>query len=149
MDVKRMLTGTIVGGITLWATGYVIFDMAFRSFYAANAGSATGVDRSPQVLWAMWLSSLAYAALITVAMGNRAGKLSIGAGAIVGAIVGCLTWGTADFILYGSTNIANLTRTIVDPVLEFVHGGVGGAVIALVVGGLSGAVKKAEHTVQT
>jgi hypothetical protein len=31
---------------------------------------------------------------------------------------------------FGSSNIANRTRTIVDPLLEIVHGGVGGAVMA-------------------
>ena len=31
-----------------------------------------------------------------------------------------------------TTNIANLTRTVVDPLLEIVHGGIGGAVIAAV-----------------
>lgn len=66
------------------------------------------------------------------AIGNRSGSLSIGAGAKVGAIVGFLLWFTADFTLYGITNIANLTRTVVDPLLEIVHGGIGGAVIAAV-----------------
>ena len=32
------------------------------------------------------------------------------------------------------TNIANLTRTVVDPLLETVHGGIGGLFIALVLG---------------
>ena len=58
--------------------------------------------------------------------------MSIGAGVKVGAIVGFLVWFTADFTLYGLTNIANLTRTIVDPLLEIVHGGTGGAVIGFV-----------------
>ena len=46
MDTKRLLTGTIVGGIVLFAVGYLIFDMLFASFYAANVGSATGGQRS-------------------------------------------------------------------------------------------------------
>lgn len=73
MDAKRFLTGTIVGGIVLFATGYVIFTVTFAAFYAANAGTATGVDRGNQLVWAVALGSLAYAALITFAMGNRPG----------------------------------------------------------------------------
>jgi hypothetical protein len=47
-----------------------------------------------------------------------------------GAIVGFLIWTTVDFIFYGSSNIANVTRTIVDPLLEIVHRGLGGGAIA-------------------
>jgi hypothetical protein len=132
MDAKRLVVGTLVGGVVLYAVGYVIFTRAFADFYAANAGSATGVDRGGELFWAVALGSLAYAALVTFAIGNRAGSLSIGEGATIGAIVGFLLWFTADFIFYGTTNIANLTRTVVDPLLEIVHGGIGGAVIAAV-----------------
>jgi hypothetical protein len=63
-------------------------------------------------------------------MGNRGGAMTIAQGAMTGGIVGFLIGVTADFIFYGSTNVANLTRTVVDPLLEIVHGGIGGAVIA-------------------
>ena len=68
MDTKRLATGTLVGGITLFAVGYLIFDLAFADFYAANAGSATGVDRDAQLVWAVALGSLSYAALQAVAL---------------------------------------------------------------------------------
>lgn len=131
MYAKRFLTGTIVGGVVLYAVGYLIFNMMFGSFYAANGGSATGVERSPQIQWAVLLGSFGYAALICYAMGAR-GALGLSGGARVGAVVGYLIWLTADFILYGSTNMSNLTVTIVDPLLEVVHGGIGGVVIGLV-----------------
>jgi hypothetical protein len=134
MDAKRLVTGTLVGGIILFAAGYLIFDLAFADFYAANTGSATGVTRQPQLLWAVVLGSLSYAALITLAIGSRAGPLNIGAGVKIGAVVGFLLWFTVDFILYGITNISNLTRTVVDPLLELVRGGIAGGVIALVLG---------------
>jgi len=133
MDTKRFLAGTIVGGIVLYAVGYLIFTMAFANFYAANAGSAMGVDRPEQLLWAMLLGNLGYAALICYAMDARL-PAGLGGGAKVGAIVGFLLWFTVDFILYGLTNLSNLTRTLVDPLLEIVHGGIGGAAIAFVVG---------------
>ena len=132
MDAKRFVVGVLAGGIALYAGGYVIFTRAFADFYAANAGSATGVDRGGELFWAMALANLAYAALVTFAIGNRVGSLSTGGGIKIGAIVGFLLWFTADFVFYGTTNIANLTRTVVDPLLEIVHGGIGGAVIAAV-----------------
>jgi hypothetical protein len=142
MDVKRLLVGTIAGGVALYATGYLIFVVIVGDFYAANVGSATGVDRSTQIQWALALASLAYAALITFTMVNRSDAMSVAVGSRVGAIVGFLLWLTADFVFYGASNIANLTRTIVDPLLEFVHGGIGGAVIAVVLGRISPAGRR-------
>ena len=133
MDTKRFLAGTIVGGIVLYVVGYLIFTMAFASFYAANAGTAMGVDRPAELMWAVVLGNLGYAALICYAMGART-TAGLSGGAKVGAIVGFLIWFTVDFILYGVQNVSNLTRTIVDPLLEIVHGGIGGAVIGLLVG---------------
>ena len=134
MDTRRLVTGTLVGGITLCAVGYLIFDLAFAAFYSANAGSATGVARDAQLVWAVALGSLSYAALVTLATGSRAGSSTIGTGVTIGAVVGFLLWLTVDFILYGVTNIANLTRTVVDPLLDLVRGGIGGGVIAVVLG---------------
>jgi hypothetical protein len=134
MDAKRLTIGTVVGGVVLFATGYLIFELAFGAFYAANAGSATGVERDPELVWAIALGALSYAALVTLAIGSRASSLNIGAGVKIGAVVGFLIWFTADFTFYGITNIQNLTRTVVDPLLEVVHGGIGGGVIAVVLG---------------
>ena len=133
MDIKRLLTGTIVGGIALYAVGYLIFQLAFAEFYAANAGSATGVNREAQLIWAVAVGNLAYAALITLGIG-RSTPATVGSGMTVGAVVGFLIWATADFVLYGITNMSNLTLTVVDPLLEAVHGGIAGGVIAAVLG---------------
>jgi hypothetical protein len=95
MDAKRLMIGTLVGGVTLFATGYLIFELAFAGFYAANAGSATGVERHPQLVWAVALGSLSYAALVTFVLLSRASSLNIGAGVTIGAVVGfllCLRW---------------------------------------------------------
>lgn len=137
MDTKRFAVGTVVGGVVLFATGYLIFQMTFNGFYAANVGSATGVDRSTPIFWATAVANLAYAALVTYVIGSRAEQASAAAGFRIGAIVGCLAWATSDFILYGTTNVANLTRVIVDPLLELVRGGVAGAAIVIAVRALA------------
>ncbi len=132
MDTKRFVIGTIVGAITLWVIGLVIFDWIFAGFYAANAGTATGVDRDARIWWAMVVAELGYGALIVYVLGRRPTAISIGEGIKVGAIVGFLLWVTADFIFYAATNLSLLGSTIVDPLLEGVHGAIAGAVIAAV-----------------
>ena len=134
METKRLVTGTLAGGVVLFVLGYLIFDLMFSAFYAANAGSATGVARDQQLVWAVALGSLSYAALVTLAIESRAGSSNMGAGLKIGAVVGFLLWFTVDFILYGITNVSNLTRAVVDPLLELVRGGIAGGIIAVVLG---------------
>ena len=132
MDIKRFIIGTVVGGITLFILGYVIFELAFADFFDANAGSATGVWKDPAVIWAIALGTLSYSALITLAIGTRAGSTTIVEGLKVGAIVGFLMWFSAYMIFYGIWNVENLTAASVHSLLELVRGGIGGAVIAAV-----------------
>ena len=80
MDARRFVIGTLVGGVTVLATGTLIFALApFRDFlaYAMNAGSATGVERQPQLVWAVALGALSYSALVTLAIGLRASLPSV------------------------------------------------------------------------
>ncbi len=132
MDLKRIGIGTLVGLVVLYALGWLFWGMLFADFFAANEGSATGVDREAPILWAMILGTLMYAKLVTLALVSRGRNLSLIDGAKVGAVVGLLLWGTADFILFGLTNLSTLTGTIGDTLLEAVRGGVAGAIIALV-----------------
>ncbi len=132
MDTKRLLIGTIVGGVTLRLVGYLIIERAFVDFYAANVGSATGAFRDPGLQWAYALSSLSLAALVTLGIVSRAGAPTIGRGFTTGAVIGFLVWFGVDFGLYGYANLFNLTATVVDPLLETIHHGIAGAVIAAV-----------------
>jgi len=145
MDIKRFIIGTVVGAITLLVLGYLIFDMAFGEFYAANGGSATGLVRDNQLMWPVALGSISYAALLTLAIGTRGGSVEILDGVKTAAVVGFLLWFTVNFIFYGNLNVSNLTLTIVDPLLELIRAGIGGAAIAAVFGKIDGA-KEAPQT---
>lgn len=133
MDAKRLATGTLVGGITMFVVGYLIWTVAFAGFFAANAGSATGVLRDAPIWWAAIVGTLSLAALVTLAIG-WSGESSIGGGFKIGATVGFLVWFGVDFLHYAHFNLSNLTATIADPALELVRTGIGGAVIGAVLG---------------
>jgi hypothetical protein len=131
MDPKKFVIGTVVGGIVLFFAGYLIFNTILGGFFAANGGSAMGVARDPMMLWSIAVGCLAFAALICFCMGARAAS-GLAGGAQTGAVAGLLLAIFVDFVMYGATNVNNLTATIVDPIATAVHGGIGGAVIGLV-----------------
>jgi hypothetical protein len=132
MDAKRIIAGALGGGIAMYVLGHLIFRWAVADFYAANAGSATGVARAAVIEWAVALGTLALAVLVTLAVDSRPGKMTMRKGFTTGAIVGFLVWFGVDLISYGVSNSANLMRTMVDPVLEVVRTGIAGAIIALI-----------------
>jgi hypothetical protein len=51
---------------------------------------------------------------------------------MIGASVSFLAWFTAEFILYGISNIGNISGILVDPLLEAVPGALAGGAIAAV-----------------
>jgi hypothetical protein len=137
MDTKPLVIGTVVGGITIFITGFLLFSLPPISpffAYAMDAGSATGVRRDSPLLWATFLGAMSYGALVTLAIGSRRCPTRIGAGMRTGAVVGFLLWFTADLMLFGISNVGNLTSTLVDPVLELVPGAFAGGLVAAVFG---------------
>ena len=136
MTLKRFVIGTLVGAATLGAAGVVMFGLAFPSLYTdfMHAGSATGVQREVFVSWAIALALLANGALITLAVATGAGIVTRGAGMTIGAVVNFLLWFTADFMLYGISNVGSLQGTLIDVLFELVAGALAGGTIALVCG---------------
>ena len=134
METKRFLIGTAVGASTVLAIGYSLFALPpLRDFYlyALNAGSATGVARESPLLWPVVVGALSYGALVTLAVGSRPGRVGVGPGMKIGAVVGLLIWCTANFMLLGISHVGTLTSTIIDPLLELVPGAIAGGTVAL------------------
>ena len=132
MDMKRLVIGTFVGGVTMYVLSYLVFDLMFGSYYAANVGSASGILRTPNLQWALVLTNFAHAVLVTLALQVRPGTPSIANGFVTGAVIGFLVWLGADAYYYGATNVWRFVIVIVDPLLSAVVTGIGGAVIAAV-----------------
>ncbi len=131
MDTKRLAIGTVVGGIAMFVVGYLIWNILLD--YWNGAFDAAGVAREAQLLWAVVLSNIAAAALITLAI-ERGGSSTIGGGVKIGAIVGFLVWSGVNLAFYADTTIFDLTTIILDSLLASVHYGIGGGAIAAVLG---------------
>ena len=135
MCTKRLAIATLVGGSVMYAVGYLIWDIAFAEFFASNGSDK--VARETALIWPQILGTFSLAALVALGVG-KGNQSSIAEGFKVGATVGFLVWFGVDFTRYGIQDVLNLTATIVDPLLEVVRSGIGGAVIASVLGKVEG-----------
>ena len=133
MAAQRLLIGTVVGGIVLFFAGYLIFGIVFASFFAANAGTATGVTKDPFNFVALGIGQLAWGAALTLIL-SWAGVKSIGQGATTAGIAGLLLFLGFDLTMYATSNTSNLTATLVDPILAAALFALAGAAIAAVNG---------------
>jgi hypothetical protein len=134
MEAKRFFAGTIVGGITVCVTGYLLFSLPpISAFYLQTLKSADAgaVAREGPLLWAVGAGALSYGALVTWAIGGRRTPADIGTGIRTGAIAGVLLWLTANLMLFGISTIGTFTTAIAASLLEVIPGAIAGGAIAI------------------
>jgi len=132
MSTKRFVLSAVVGGISVFIVGGLIYGLLTVSFFEANQGSATGVMRETPDYVHLFLGQLVFGVLLTVIIGKWAGVTGASAGLRIGAIAGLLFGFAMDLTLFGVTNVQNITATLVDPFLVMVQMAVGGAVVGAV-----------------
>ncbi|MFV1987176.1 MAG: hypothetical protein ACC682_07830 [Gemmatimonadota bacterium] len=128
MNGKRLVIGTLVGGVVLFALGYVIFVLLMGDYYSKQI-TMPGLERAAPIIWPQLLGTASLAALVTLCL-EWSGASSAAQAFKIGAIVGLLAWLGVDLIFYGVTNMITLTQALVDPLLEAVRTGLGAVVIA-------------------
>jgi hypothetical protein len=135
--MKKMLIGTVVGGVTFFLLGGLIYAVILGNFYEANLGSATGVLRELPILWAMVVSQLGMAAVVTYVF-LLSDVASASNGLKTGAILGLLLGIAISFDLYSVTNWSNSTVAFVEPIVWVVRTALAGAAIGWALGRGSG-----------
>jgi hypothetical protein len=129
MITKKVLIGSIVGGIAFFLLGWMIYGILMKDFYSANFGQEGMRKESEMILWAIGVSNIVFAMLISLifSWSNISSLLS---GAKVGAIVGFLTAIAIDFNFYAMTTLfKNWSALFVDVLLSTLTSAIVGAVI--------------------
>jgi hypothetical protein len=111
---QRLVLGTLVGGVVLTLLGYLVYGVVFADFFAANAGSATGVPREPFNFVALVAGQLAWGAVLTLIL-TWGSVASVGQAVKVAAVTGLLFMLGIDLTMYGTTNVQNLTALSSSP----------------------------------
>lgn len=132
MSAKTWIAAT-AAFVAMFLLGFLLYAVLLMDFYAANAGTATGVMKeTPNFVWLVlgeFLGALTLT-LILVWAGVRTATDGLKKGAIFGFLV-TLAIG---FVWLGTANISNLTSTLVDPLVSAIRFGAGGWVIGKIVG---------------
>ncbi len=131
--MKRILIATVAGGLTLFLLGGLIYGVILAGFYEANLGSATGVMRELPVWWALVVSELGLAAVVTYVL-LHAGVTTASGGLKTGALFGLLFGIAIAFSLYAVTNWSNVTVAFVEPFVTAVRIALGATVIGWTLG---------------
>lgn len=132
----KVLIAALVGGITSFLLGWVFYGILLADFFAANAGSATGVMKDDASM--NWLpiiiGNMTTGLLFALIYKRWAGITTFKTGAIGGAWVGLLIALSYDMISLGTTNMMNTVAALVDPLVSTVMGAITGGMVGWALG---------------
>ena len=138
MDMKRLMTGSIVGGIVMMGLGYLIWEVLFATYFAAWDND------NARIWWAAAAGSVVMAALLTMWL-DKSGASDWMDAAKSGAMLGLMMWLGINLLFHSWDGGETLMLHLTDSVLEGVRWGVTGAVIAMVGGGGGAAASSSDH----
>lgn len=130
MNTNKFLVGGIIGGIAVFLLGWLVWGMLLKDFMVTNSGGATNVMKpdDQMVWWGLIVGNLFNGFAISYIL-SKAGVISAGGGAYVGAIVGLLIAAAFDFTMYGVSNLMTLNGVLVDIAANTVVSAIVGAIV--------------------
>ena len=132
MFSKSNLIATAVTGIFLFLGGYLIWGILTVDFFAQHAGSATGVNKEPDLLFVA-IGCLIEAFFLSTIYGKWArGIHSAKEGFELGALVGAFVGFGEGLIWFGTTNLSDLTGFLASGFLNTIFVGLAGALVAVI-----------------
>jgi hypothetical protein len=131
MSTNKILTASVIGGVVALVLGFLIYGVALQDFFAANMGSAKGVNRADgEMMWLpMIIGHLAWGGLFALIFGRWANISTLATGAKAGAVIGLLVSLAHNMITLGTTHIMNPTSAIVDVLIVALTSAIVGGVV--------------------
>jgi len=142
MDTKKLLLGTLVGGVAFFLLGGLFYGLLLMDFFMNNAGSATGVYKEEPEFVTLILGNLATAFFFTYIFLRFGDVGSFGDGLKAGATIGFINSLGFNLIMYSTANISTLNSAAVDVVVFTAMGAVAGGVIGMLIANKSESQKE-------
>ena len=136
MTAKNRILATLVGFIVMFLLGWFFYGFLLMDFYASNAGSASGVMRpdDDMVWWALILGNLFQTYFLVYIFGNWANITTFPDGFKAGGVIGLILGLAFNLTMFATTNIMNMTATLVDPIVSAVMMAITGGVVGIMLG---------------
>ena len=132
---NNSIIAAVLGGITSFFLGFIFYAVLLMDFFKANAGSATGVARTDDMVWwALVAGNFALGFFFAWLFSTWAGISTFKGGLEGGATVGLFMGLFYNLIGYATANVMNLTASLVDVVVAMLMFGITGAVVAWYLG---------------
>lgn len=133
MKSLSSLTSIVICFILIFFLNYIFYGIVAAGFFEEHSGSATGVQKEDVnmifIAFGTLIQSVVLTSLYSVwSKGSYDSKEGFRFGALMGMFAG---FGMA-FIMYGTSNILDLTAHLVDGIWYMVLYGICGATIAMV-----------------
>lgn len=130
----KIIRGTLFGGIAYFLMGWLVWGILLMDFYNANFNQCASRSETERIWWALIVSSLTIALLLTLFL-KWSGAKGIVDGLKTGAIFGFLYSLSLDLSFYSMTTMFNnSTSIIVDVIVNTLVMAVIGLVIVLLWG---------------
>ena len=135
MNTNKFLIGGIIGGVTNFLLGWLIYGVMLMSFMQSHSNNSAGAFRTEEnmVWWAMIAGNLAFGFLFSYIL-NKSNVSSAAAGIATGATVGLLMGVAIDLMMYAQLNLWDTTSMAVDIAASTVISAIVGAVIGAYLG---------------
>jgi hypothetical protein len=135
MDLKKILIGTIVGGIVLFLAGGLIWGMLLEPIIKNHTTQYDGIMKAQEAgMPFIAISCLASALLISLVFNRWASISTAKTGASAGAVIAILLGIIADSMVLGQYELIDTPVLLMNIVGNAIWGAIGGAVIGWLMG---------------
>ncbi len=129
MNTNKLLVGALLGGVAFFLSGWVLYEMVFKSILASMMTTIEGVNKSAPDMVAMIVGNLVFGLLFAYIFEKWAGIRTFMGGLVAGATIGFLIAFGYDSIMHGLTNLMSWGGVVLDSVIYAVMGGLAGGLI--------------------
>lgn len=135
MNSLPNLVAIVASFVLIFFLNYIFYGVVAAEFFENHLGSATGVQKQEVDMMFIALGTLVQAVALTLLYSRWAhGTHSPSSGFKFGALAGLFAGFGMTFIMYGTTNLYDLTAFLADGIWYMILYGICGAVIAIIMG---------------
>jgi hypothetical protein len=135
MDLKKFILGSLVGGITMFLLGFVVYAIILEDFYTAQ--TVSGIAKSPEQMkyYPLFFGNVATASLLSYIFLKWANITTFAEGMKAGAVIGFFMAAGFDLVMYDTSRIMSAVGVVADifvfAFLVSIVGGVVGVVLGM------------------